>query len=101
MNLLLVKYISYNAELLYAATEDQIKICKASTDNFGSTLDVNDLKVRTITPGLKIHGLLLNKFCVSDKFQLVAYETSDNILDFNRLFVENFDSDESFTYRYT
>ncbi len=39
----------------------------------------------TIDPNLNIHGLLLNIHCVNDKYQLIALETPDNILDFNKL----------------
>lgn len=31
----------------------------------------------------------------------MAYETADNILDFNRLFIENFNDDATYKFRYT
>lgn len=69
---ILVKYISYNAELLFAASSTEIRICKIQESEFkpDSTplIDAKDLKIRTINPGLTIHALFLNKFCISDKF---------------------------------
>lgn len=97
---LIVKYISYNADLLYVATEHEIKICKVPPETFGSTLEPESQKIRTINPGLKIWGLLINKIAVDQKFVLVAYETEENVIDFNRLFIDNFD-DDSYAFRYT
>ncbi len=98
-----MKFLSYNAELLYCATDSEIEICKVELHEFElqSTLDAATMTVRKIVPGVKIHGLILNQFALEDKFQLVAYETKDNILDFNRLFIENFDDNDSYKYRYT
>lgn len=81
----LVKFLSYNNNLLYAASHQTINICHVEHDR-AKEVDANDLKVRQLTPGLKICGLLLNEYAVSDGFQLVSLETPDNQLDFNRLF---------------
>ena len=95
----IVKYVSYNNELLYCATTNDIHVVKVPIDS--DEVDVSGLTQRVIEPGLPIQGLPLNEYAINDKFQLVALETNDNQLDFNRLFIENFDDDDSYKYYWT
>ena len=77
-------------------------VTSVNEEAMGSIVDAAGLKTRKIVPGLPIKGLLLNEYSVGqNKHQLVCLETSDNQLDINRLFIENFDNDDSFNYYYT
>jgi hypothetical protein len=95
--------VSYNDEYLYCLTESEIHICKVALSNFengGKTIDSKDLTVRVVKPNRKIHLVTLNEFCIKEKYVLIALETDDNQLDYNRLYLDNFDNDQTFKPRY-
>ena len=97
----IVKYLSYNNGFLFAGTDQEIRIINVPTDKFttlGQVFDGKDMTQRILKPGLTIHGFLLNVHCVNDKYQLVAFETPDNQLDFNKLYLNNF-SDDTFSIK--
>ena len=90
---------------MVAATRNEIEAAWVSEHHFsenGTELDANDLKTRKVNPGLPIHGILLNEYSLEGEgFRIIACETRDNILDFNRLFFDNFEDDDSYAHRWT
>ena len=65
-------------------------------------VDAQDMKVRTITPGLKIHTLFVNlHFATMGGFIIVAMESNDNLVDFNRLILENINDDDCFNFKFS
>lgn len=100
----IVKYLAYNNNVLTAATRNEIEaawISDSHFDNDGTVLEVDDLKIRKVNPGLPIHAIFLNEYALEDGFRIVACETRDNQLDFNRLFFDNFEDDDSYGHRWT
>ena len=64
-------------------------------------IDGKYLQVKVVNPKIPIHGLLLNEYCLESGFVLVALETADNQIDFNRLFIDNFEDESNCDYRWT
>ena len=66
-------------------------------------LDAKDLKVRTIRPGLKVLSLFINlHYQTTGGYIIVAFENPTyNLIDFNRLFIEDIDDDDNWKFRYT
>jgi hypothetical protein len=56
-------------------------------------VEAKDLKCRIVVPGVPTHGFLVNTFCLEDGFVIVALETNDDLVDFSKLFIDNFDDD--------
>ena len=49
---------------------------------------------------MPIHGFIMNAHCIDEKYKLVALETPDNQLDFNKLFVNDITDDNRYAYKF-
>lgn len=69
-------------------------------EDSGTNIDANDRTIRSLRPGLNIHGFVINIHCLNDKYQLVVLETPDNQLDFNKLYLYDFLEEDKFSYKW-
>ena len=64
-------------------------------------VEVKPETIRVVSPGCKMHGVVVNAFSFNDDdCCIIAFETPDNQLDFNMIYLTNIDDASQFTYKW-
>ncbi|CDW72998.1 UNKNOWN [Stylonychia lemnae] len=99
-----IEHISYNSGVLIEASDNQfqaIMLNETVFDNNFTTINALNQKIRKVSTDVKIQALFILEPCRNKNFSYICFETDDAILDFNRIFLTNIDSEDDSLFSYS
>ncbi|CDW74971.1 UNKNOWN [Stylonychia lemnae] len=98
------QHISYDNGILTEASDNLLQAITLNEEIFDDTytiIDASKQKIRMIQTEIKIQALLVHQSTIGKDYSLICFETDDAILDFNKIFFKNLDSDDDTLFSYS
>lgn len=98
----LVKYITYCNFKLYLANENTVRVyqlpAEEELDGTEDCIDLSTVIMRKVECSLRIVAMFINIHCQRTDHVLLTFELPDSQIDTNRLFIEEIEDNENWSY---
>ena len=85
--------------IVFSGRDNSVRVLSLPEEAFDGEISGGNARVLEVDQ--KIHGFYVDNSARDNTYLIVALETADNQLDFNKLSVEGLDDDDSFTFSFT